>query len=85
MAKTKTKRPREIKRRTRQFVEVLTPESKGWYSATCPALPGCHSQGKGIKQTMANIREAIELTLEDMAQHGEAPRSEDTLLATVQV
>jgi antitoxin HicB len=45
-------------------VVVLTPESKGWCSATCPALPGCHSQGNGIKQTMANIREAIELVLD---------------------
>ena len=85
MSKAKTKRPQAVKRRTRQFVVVLTPENKGWYSATCPALPGCHSQGKGIEQAMANIREAIELTLEDMAEHGAAPSSEDTLLATVQV
>jgi antitoxin HicB len=85
MAKTKRKRSQGIKRRTRQFMVVLTPEDKGWYSVTCPALPGCHSQGKGIKQTMANIREAIELILEDMAEHGGAPPSEDTLLATVQV
>jgi len=34
---------------------------------------------------MANIREAIELTLEDMAEHGEAPPAGDTLLATIQV
>ncbi len=85
MGKTKGKRPRAAKRRTRQFVVVLMPEKQGWYSATCPALPGCHSQGKGIKQAMANIREAIELVLEDMAEHGEPPRSEDTLLVTVQV
>ena len=70
---------------TRQFVVVLTPEKGGWYSVTCPSLPGCHSQGKGVDKAMANIREAIELTLEDMAEHGETGDAGDTLLATIQV
>jgi predicted RNase H-like HicB family nuclease len=48
-------------------------------------LPGCHSQGKGIAQALANIREAIELVLDDMASHGEMLPAGDTLLTTVQV
>lgn len=64
---------------------VLIPEKGGWYSVTCPSLPGCHSQGKGISQALASIREAIELTIEDMAERGESVPMTETLLATVQL
>jgi len=50
----------------------LTPESEGGYSVTCPALPGCYSQGETIDDAIANIREAIALTIEDMVAHGES-------------
>ena len=85
MAKRKAKKQaRKIKTGARQFVVVLTPEGGNGYSVTCPSLPGCHSQGKGITQAIANIREAIQLTLEDMAEHGEPLPPCDALLATVQ-
>ena len=61
------------------------PEDRGWYSVTCPVLPGCHSQGKGVDAALANIREAIELVLEDMTEHEEPLPPGDALLATVQV
>ena len=35
------------------------------YVARCPSLQGCYSQGKTFEEALANIREAIELTLED--------------------
>ena len=42
------------------------PESKGW-SAVCPELPGCASEGDSEAEALANIREAIELYLEPVA------------------
>ena len=42
------------------------PESKGW-SAVCPELPGCGSGGGTETEALANIREAIELYLEPVA------------------
>lgn len=29
------------------------------YVAHCPAIPGCHSQGKTIEKAIENIRDAI--------------------------
>ena len=29
------------------------------YVAHCPAIPGCHSQGQTIEETIENIKDAI--------------------------
>jgi predicted RNase H-like HicB family nuclease len=53
------------------FKVLLEPDETGGYVATCPSLPGCYSQGETVDGALDNIREAIELCLEDMQAHGE--------------
>jgi antitoxin HicB len=54
------------------------------YVVVCPSLPGCYSQGHTIEEALANIREAIELVLEDMQESGEAiPDPTNTLVGSV--
>ena len=48
----------------RQFTVILEPEPVGGYSVHCPALPGCVSQGDDRNSALANIEEAIILSLE---------------------
>lgn len=56
---------------TRKERQVLiTKEEDGGYSATVPSLPGCTSQGETLEETIANIREAIELHLEGYEERG---------------
>ncbi|HKZ93634.1 MAG TPA: type II toxin-antitoxin system HicB family antitoxin [Candidatus Bathyarchaeia archaeon] len=43
---------------------VLRKEEEGGYSAQCLELPGAISQGETRKETLTNIREAIEGYLE---------------------
>ena len=50
----------------------MEPDETAGYVATCPSLPGCYSQGDTVDGALDNIREAIELCLEDMQAHGEA-------------
>ena len=38
---------------------VVLVESEEGFSVSCPALRGCHSQGKTREEALANIREAI--------------------------
>lgn len=52
--------------RGRSFPVVLTPQPEGGYFVQCPTLPGCYSQGETVEESLANIREAIELALEDL-------------------
>lgn len=72
--------------KTMDFKVVLMPDREGGYVVSCPALPGCYSQGDTIEQARENIREAILLCLEDMRAHGEPiPDSSDTLVGSVLV
>jgi len=53
-----------------KFTVVLSPEAGGGFSAVCPALPGCVSQGDSLEKSLTNIREAIELCLEVRKEQG---------------
>jgi predicted RNase H-like HicB family nuclease len=47
---------------------------RGGYVVSCPALPGCYSQGDTIDEALENIKEAIMLCLKDlMAQQQPIP------------
>jgi predicted RNase H-like HicB family nuclease len=40
---------------------IVRPEpDAGGYSASIPALPGCHTQGETLDEVRANLREAAE-------------------------
>jgi predicted RNase H-like HicB family nuclease len=55
----------------RSFHVVLEPDPEGGYVAIVPALPGCYSQGETIDEALANVREAVELTIEDLEANGD--------------
>lgn len=46
------------------FKVVLEQDERGYFVASVPAIPGCHSQGKTYEEVLKNIGEAIELCLE---------------------
>jgi predicted RNase H-like HicB family nuclease len=54
-----------------RFTVVLEQEADGGYVASVPALPGCISQGDTRGEAVANIREAIELYIEDCRDAGD--------------
>ncbi|HUI57060.1 MAG TPA: type II toxin-antitoxin system HicB family antitoxin [Bryobacteraceae bacterium] len=43
---------------------VLIEKDEYGFYAWCPELKGCQSQGTTLEETIANIKEAIELYLE---------------------
>lgn len=56
---------------TRQFDVVVERDSQGYFVASVPALPGCHTQAKSLDDLMVRVREAIELCLEVQGQSTE--------------
>lgn len=47
-----------------QFEVIIERDSEGYFVASVPALPGCHTQAKSMDLLLERIREAIELCLE---------------------
>jgi predicted RNase H-like HicB family nuclease len=61
-------------------------EDYGGYVVRCPSIQGCYSQGKTVEEALTNIREAIELCLEDMESRGEPlPEPNNVLIGSVLV
>ena len=54
-----------------KFLITLEEDEDGFVVASCPALPGCHSQGRDRKEAVANVTEAIQAYIESMVKHGE--------------
>jgi len=69
------------------FKVILEPdEETGGYVVSCPALPGCYTQGDTVDEALDNIKEAILLCLEDMqAQNQPIPDTSKTLISSVAV
>ena len=54
-----------------RYTVVLEREEDGGYVVSVPALPGCVSQGDTRNEALDNIREAIELYVEDCRAAGD--------------
>jgi predicted RNase H-like HicB family nuclease len=48
----------------RKFTVVIERDEEGYYVATVPGLPGCHTQAKNLDTLMKRAREVIALCLE---------------------
>ena len=48
----------------REFSVIVERDEDGYYVATVPELPGCHTQARSLDKLMQRIREAVELCLE---------------------
>jgi predicted RNase H-like HicB family nuclease len=44
---------------------VIEPSDEGGFTVYVPSLPGCISEGDTLEEAPANIREAIDLYLEE--------------------
>ena len=62
----------------RRLLVVFQTDEDGWEVASCPTLPGCHSQGRTRKEALDNVREAIRGYLASLREHDAAlpPSSE---------
>ena len=48
----------------REFSVIVERDEEGYYVATVPALPGCHTQARSLDKLVERVREAIALSLE---------------------
>jgi predicted RNase H-like HicB family nuclease len=48
----------------RQFDVVIERDEEGFYIASVPQVPGCHTQARSLDEVTERIREALQLCLE---------------------
>ena len=63
-----------MKAAKREFSVIVERDEDGYYVASVPELPGCHTQARSLDKLMERIREAIELCLE--AEREVLPKTE---------
>ncbi len=57
----------------RKLLVIFQTDEDGWEVASCPTLPGCHSQGRTREEALGNVREAIRGYLASLREHDAAP------------
>ncbi len=48
-----------------EFTAIIEPAPEGGYWAICPEVPGANGQGETVGEAKENLRQAIELILQD--------------------
>lgn len=62
---------------------VIERGEDGYFSARCPALKSCWSQGRTREEALKNIREAIDLFLEPSPQEIEVRANREVVALTL--
>ncbi len=50
---------------SREFYVVIEKDQDGCFVGEVPQLKGCYSQGRSLEELMTNIKEVIDLCLEE--------------------
>ncbi len=53
------------KQKSFHFPIIIEMDEDGYYIVGCPLFKGCHSYGVTIEEALNNIREVIELCIEE--------------------
>ena len=56
------------KNKTVHVPVLVETDEDGVFIVSCPLFKGCHSYGKTIDEAMANIKEVIEMCMEEEGQ-----------------
>lgn len=63
---------------------IIEPDENNTFHAYVPALSGCHTWGKNLKETRQNIRDAIDVYLRSLRADGR-PIPQDSGMEMVEV
>ena len=59
------------KKKEKYTLPIVIEKDEDGYFAMCPALQGCYSQGDTSEEALENIKDAIQLHIEDIHESGE--------------
>ncbi len=63
---------------------MLRPEPEGGFTAVVPALPGCVTYGRTLKEAQDLVKDAISGYIASLRKHNDPiPTDDDTLVASL--
>ncbi|MBI2577488.1 MAG: type II toxin-antitoxin system HicB family antitoxin [Candidatus Wildermuthbacteria bacterium] len=69
-----------------QLNAIFKPEPEGGFTVVVPALPGCVTYGKTLKEAKAMAVDAVAGYLVSLKKHGDPlPSDEDSFISIIQV
>jgi predicted RNase H-like HicB family nuclease len=75
-----------MKKKILQYNIILRPELEGGFTVIVPALPGCVTYGKNLKEAKEMAYDAINAYLASVKKHGGSVSSDrDNLFATLEI
>lgn len=67
-----------------RYTIMLRPEPEGGFTAPVPALPGCVTYGRTLKEAREMAKDAISGYIASLRNHNEVvPTDDDTLVASL--
>ncbi len=71
--------------RSFRFPVVVERDPEGYF-AFCPDLQGCYTQGQTYEEVIENIRDAIQLHIQDRLESGEEiPQPDSVSLTSLEI
>lgn len=61
-----------------KYKVLIRKGEDGWYIASVPSLPGCHTQGKTIEEALANAEEAVRAYVKVAKKFGDRVVEDDS-------
>ncbi|MBI4057967.1 type II toxin-antitoxin system HicB family antitoxin [Candidatus Microgenomates bacterium] len=55
--------------KVKNFKVIIEQDEDGIFAAEVPAIPGCYTQGKTYEEAIKNVKEVIELCLEEAKEN----------------
>lgn len=52
--------------KSQHFPVIVETDEDGFYIVSCPTFKGCHAAGKTIDEALSDLREVIEICLEEL-------------------
>jgi len=53
------------------FKVIVEQDEDGFYIVDCPLFKGCHSYGNTLDEALENIKDVIEMCIEETIEEGE--------------
>jgi predicted RNase H-like HicB family nuclease len=76
-----------MKAKGRRRRAIFERDAEGWWVASVPSVPGCHTQGRTLAQARERLKEALAVSvagevLPQLAEEVRLPRNVDLILAS---